>query len=95
MRSIGERIVWSAKEGPAMQDTVLYQYLLSLQSPWTVSRVKLDVQGQRVDGEGRAFGDRDVDVPATICFSRRFSSSIWRSFFTSRTSSPAYFARHL
>lgn len=32
-----------------MQDTALYQYLLSLQSPWTVSRVNLDVAGQRVD----------------------------------------------
>ena len=32
-----------------MQDTALYQYLLGLKSPWTVSRVKLDVNGQRVD----------------------------------------------
>lgn len=32
-----------------MQDTALYQYLLGLQSPWTVSRVSLDVAGQRVD----------------------------------------------
>jgi len=32
-----------------MQDTSLYQYLLGLQSPWTVSRVNLDVKGQRVD----------------------------------------------
>ena len=32
-----------------MQDTALYQYLLGLQSPWTVSRVNLDVSGQRVD----------------------------------------------
>lgn len=32
-----------------MQDTALYQSLLSLQSPWTVSRVHLDVVGQRVD----------------------------------------------
>jgi transposase len=32
-----------------MQDTALYQYLLGLQSPWTVSRVNLDVKGQRVD----------------------------------------------
>lgn len=32
-----------------MQDTALYQYLLGLQSPWTVSRVHLDVIGQRVD----------------------------------------------
>lgn len=32
---------------------------------------------------------------ATICFNRRFSSSSWRSFFTSRTSSPAYLVRHL
>jgi PAS domain-containing protein len=30
-----------------------------------------------------------------ICFRRRFSSSSWRSFFTSLTSSPAYFSRHL
>jgi transposase len=32
-----------------MQDTALYQYLLGLQSPWTVSRVNLNVKGQRVD----------------------------------------------
>jgi transposase len=32
-----------------MHDTALYQYLLGLQSPWTVSRVNLNVQGQRVD----------------------------------------------
>ena len=29
-----------------MQDTALYQYLLGLQSPWTVSRVQLNVTGQ-------------------------------------------------
>ena len=32
-----------------MQDTALYQYLLGLQSPWTVSHVNLDVNAQRVD----------------------------------------------
>ena len=32
-----------------MQDTALYQHLLGLKSPWTVSRVKLDVKAQRVD----------------------------------------------
>ena len=32
-----------------MQDTALYQHLLGLTSPWTVSRVNLDAQGQRVD----------------------------------------------
>ena len=32
-----------------MQDTALYQYLLGLQSPWTVSRVTLDMHEQRVD----------------------------------------------
>ena len=32
-----------------MHDTALYQYLLGLQSPWTVSCVNLDVNGQRVD----------------------------------------------
>jgi len=32
-----------------MQDIALYQYVLGLQSPWTVSRVNLDVTGQRVD----------------------------------------------
>ena len=33
-----------------MHDTALYQYLLGLQSPWTVSRVNLDVKRQCVDG---------------------------------------------
>ena len=32
-----------------MQDTARYQYLLGLQSPWAVSRVTLDIKGQRVD----------------------------------------------
>ena len=32
-----------------MQDTALYQYLLGLNSPWTVSRVQLNVTGQCVD----------------------------------------------
>lgn len=32
-----------------MQDTALYQYLLGLPSPWTVSHVNLDVNAQRVD----------------------------------------------
>lgn len=32
-----------------MHDTALYQYLLGLQSPWTVSRVNLDMNEQRVD----------------------------------------------
>ena len=32
-----------------MQDTALYQHLLGLKSPWTVSRVNLDVKTQRVD----------------------------------------------
>ena len=32
-----------------MQDTARYQSRLGLQSPWTVSRVNLDVNAQRVD----------------------------------------------
>ena len=32
-----------------MPDTARDQYLLGLQSPWTVKRVNLDVTGQRVD----------------------------------------------
>ncbi len=32
-----------------MQDTARYQYLLGLQSPWTVRRVHLNVAGQCVD----------------------------------------------
>ena len=32
-----------------MQDTALYEYLLGLQAPWTVSRVELDVQRRQVD----------------------------------------------
>ena len=32
-----------------MQDTALYEYLLGLQAPWTVSQVTLDVQSRRVD----------------------------------------------
>ena len=32
-----------------MHDTALYQYLLGLKSPWTVSRVQLNITGQCVD----------------------------------------------
>ena len=32
-----------------MQDTALYQYLLGLKSPWTVSRVELNVKRQCVE----------------------------------------------
>lgn len=32
-----------------MQDTALYQHLLGLKSPWSVSRVELNVKEQRVD----------------------------------------------
>lgn len=32
-----------------MQDTALYEYLLGLKSPWSVSRVELNVKEQRVD----------------------------------------------
>ena len=39
----------SDQGGPTMQDTALYRYLLGLQSPWTVSRMNLDIPGQRVD----------------------------------------------
>ena len=38
---------------------------------------------------------RSSTCSATICFNRRFSSFSWRSVFTSLTSSPAYFVRHL
>jgi hypothetical protein len=32
-----------------MQDKELYQYILGLQSPWSVSEVKLHVENQRID----------------------------------------------
>lgn len=32
-----------------MHDTALYEYLLGLQAPWTVSRVDLDVKRRQVD----------------------------------------------
>ena len=32
-----------------MQDTALYEYLLGITTPWTVSRVKWDMRAQRVD----------------------------------------------
>ncbi len=32
-----------------MQDTAVYQYLLGLKSPWTVSRVNRSIKGQCVD----------------------------------------------
>ena len=32
-----------------MRDTTLYQHLLGLKSPWTVSQVELNIENQRVD----------------------------------------------
>jgi transposase len=32
-----------------MRDTTLYQHLLGIETPWTVSRVELDIEKQRVD----------------------------------------------
>lgn len=45
-----------------MQDTALYQYLLGLQTPWTVSRVHLDITQQRVD----IWAEHPADV-AWVC----------------------------
>jgi transposase len=45
-----------------MQDTALYQYLLGLQTPWTVSRVHLDITQQRVD----IWAEHPTDV-AWVC----------------------------
>ncbi|MBX3234516.1 MAG: transposase family protein [Nitrospira sp.] len=46
-----------------MQDTALYQYLLSLKSPWTVSCVNLDVTEQRVDVWAEHAGDATWTCP--------------------------------
>lgn len=46
-----------------MQDTALYQYLLGLKSPWTVSRVNLDVKAQRVDVWAEHPGDASWECP--------------------------------
>ena len=32
-----------------MRDTTLYQHLLGIEPPWTVSKVELDTEKQRVD----------------------------------------------
>jgi transposase len=32
-----------------MKDTELYRYLLGIEQPWTVERVTLDIESQRVD----------------------------------------------
>lgn len=37
------------KEDWSHQDTELYRYLLGIELPWTVERVKLDLVNQRVD----------------------------------------------
>ena len=46
-----------------MQGTALYQYLPGLQSPWTVSRVNLDVIGQRA---------ARVGLDLVLCVNSRF-----------------------
>lgn len=46
-----------------MQDTALYQYLLGLKSPWTVSRVNLDVNEQRMDVWAEHAGDATWTCP--------------------------------
>jgi len=32
-----------------MKDTELYRYLLGIEQPWTVGRVTLDIENQRMD----------------------------------------------
>jgi len=39
----------AARRTGAMQDTELYRYLLGIEAPWTVEKVKLDLVNQRVD----------------------------------------------
>lgn len=46
-----------------MQDTALYQHLLGLQTPWTVSRVGLDVKEQRVDVWAEHSGQSKWECP--------------------------------
>ena len=46
-----------------MEDTGLYQYLLGLKSPWSVSRVGLDVERQRVDVWAEHEGDAEWVCP--------------------------------
>ena len=36
------------KGPPAMQDKELYQHILGLTSPWTVSEVKLDIPAEEI-----------------------------------------------
>lgn len=54
------------KEGLTLQDTALYQCLLGLKSPWTMSCVTLDVNGYCVDVWAEHSGGRDVDVSALL-----------------------------
>ncbi len=37
-----------AMQDPAMQDKALYQHILGLTSPWTVSEVKLNMQDEEI-----------------------------------------------
>lgn len=45
-----------------MQDTELYRYVLGLEEPWNVERVKLDVSAVSVDIMGRPGGRSAVAV---------------------------------
>ncbi len=45
-----------------MRDVELYQQLLGLVAPWTVSRVELSVEGERVDIWGRVIREAGIPV---------------------------------
>lgn len=52
---------------PGMRDVELYQHLLGLQRPWTVSRVELGTKQQRVDVWTE---HADQRFPCPICSTR-------------------------
>ena len=49
-----------------MQDTKLFETILGIQAPWTISRVALDTSGERVDGSDLRYGK-----PRTEAFAYR------------------------
>ena len=74
-----------------MQDTALYQYLLGLKSPWTVSRVHLNVKEHCVDVWGEHPKDAAWECPhctKTLPLYDHAEERTWGGTWTAASSRP-------
>ena len=71
-------VAWSSKEGTTMEDPALYEYRLGLNSPWSVSRVELNVKGRCVATNCRPLHQRFlVPIRHGVVFLFQHSAGHW------------------